>query len=379
MKKKSNQVLKSISFTLMMVLFTGAGYFVGAYGMKAADAIPGSTVMAMAVLFLPAFFLVIGIHEGGHAWAGIRVGFDFRMYVVGPFMWNKEQGVWKFSWNKNVNTMGGMVICLPTDTSNISKRFSTYAAGGPLASLLLTGLAYGLFQFISVLNNDENTGLQILAYFFLMMAFLSMVIFLVTAIPMHFGGFSSDGARVLRFLRGGDKARFEGLLLKIIAGSSGGIRPSLLDLEELNEAKVLADKLNAPFGVYLHSFFYQVAFDRGDMDAAEKHLQDYIGEVNEIPQGLKGMVYLDAAFFYAFVRKDIQQAMHYWEQFKPAAMIPKAMIHATEAAIAALNEEDALMRLKIESSLKELPNMIDQGLAVVLKEKLQELQGQSST
>ena len=371
MKKK--QLFKAITFILLMVLFAGIGYVVGAYAMKASAAIPGEIVIAMAVLFLPAFFLVIGIHEGGHAWAGSKVGFDFRMYVVGPFMWNKEQGVWKFSWNRNVNTMGGMVICLPTDTAEISKRFSKYAAGGPVASLLLTGVAYGLFRLISMLNTGAGIGLQIVSYFFLMVAFLSLIIFLVTAIPMHFGGFSSDGARVLRFLGGGDKARFEGLLLKIIASSSGGIRPALLDLDELNESKVLADKLNAPFGVYLHSFFYQVAFDRGDLDAAEQHLKEYIGEVNEIPQGLRGMVYLDGAFFYAFARKDLQQAMGYWEQFKPAAMIPKAMIFATEAAIAALNHDDTLVQSKADSALKELPNMIDQGLAIVLREKLMEL------
>ena len=76
------------------------------------------------------------------------------------------------------------------------------------------------------------------------------------------------------------------------------------------------------------------------------------------------------------MRKDIEQAMHYWEQFKPAAMIPKAMIHATEAAIAALSQDDALMQAKVGSALKELPNMIDQGLAIVLKEKLQELKVQ---
>jgi len=38
------------------------------------------------------------------------------MYVIGPFLWAKEQNNWLFKWNKNVNTAGGLVICLPTDT-----------------------------------------------------------------------------------------------------------------------------------------------------------------------------------------------------------------------------------------------------------------------
>ncbi len=370
MKKKVGNWRKVISFIAFLIFFTGMGYFVGKIAAGSLDGVSKITLLALALLFVPIFFVVIAIHEVGHALAGVWVGFDFRMYVVGPFMWNKEHGRWKFQWNRNVNTAGGMVVCMPTDTNDLGRRFSTYAAGGPVASFLLAILSFGVYRLISIADIAGHVGLQTLAYIFLVMAFLSLVIFLVTAIPMHFGGFSSDGARVLRFLKGGDVARFEILILKFIAGSTAGLRPKLLDMDELNEANTLAVKLNAPFGVYLHSFFHQAAFDRGETEEAEHHLLDYINRADEVPEGLRNAVWLDAAFFYAFGKKDLEKALEYWNQFKPAALIPKAQIYATEAAMAVLKNQRDIALAKIEASLNEIPGMLDKGMGVALQEKL---------
>jgi hypothetical protein len=376
MNKKKTSPFKSVSFWATMFIFLTLGFFAGKIGFSASTvALSKTTVIILALLFIPIFFIVIGIHEAGHALAGVWLNFDFRTYIVGPFMWNKEQTGWKFKWNKNVNTGGGLVVCLPVGTENLSKRFSIYAASGPIASLLLTALAYGVFRLISMYKTDGGTGLEITAYFFLIMAVLSLIIFIVTAIPMHMGGFSSDGARILRLLRGGDTARFEVLVIKIIAHSTGGLRPKLLNKDELMEAQVLAKKLKAPFGVYLHGLFHQAAFDSGDVEKAEQYLQDYIHEANEIPQGLRNSVWLDAAFFYSFTGRDINLAIKYWNEFKPAALIPKAQILATEAAISALKNEREIALLKIEASLNELPDMIDKGGAIALQEKLLYLKG----
>lgn len=370
MKKKKNKLRKALGFLVLMMVGAGVGYIAGKMGFSAATNISKVTCITLAILFIPTFFIVIGIHEGGHALAGVWVNFDFRMFVVGPFMWTKEQTGWQFKWNKNVNIAGGLVICLPSGTENLSKRFSTYAAGGPIASLLLAVLAYGLFFLISMADIASQVGLQIFAYFFLVMSFLSFIIFIITSIPMHISGFSSDGARVVRLLKGGETARFEILILKIISGSTSGLRPKLLDTNELMEAQNLANKLNAPFGVYIHSFFHQAAFDRGDIEKAENHLLDYINEADRIPEGLRNAVWLDAAFYYAFAKKDINEAEKYWNQFKPTAMISKAQVFATEAAISALKNEKDIVYSKIEAGLNEIPNMIDKGVGLALQEKL---------
>jgi hypothetical protein len=361
---------KALTTAVLILMGAGIGFIVAKFGMDSAKTAPTSQVIALIILFLPAFFLVIGIHEGGHAIAGTSMKFDFRMYIVGPFMWDKEESGWKFKWNKNVNLSGGLVICLPTTTENLAKRFSIYALGGPAASLIFTGVAYSVKQLIELFNINDNFILNLTGSFFGLISFLSLLIFIITIIPLHNGGFYTDGARALRFLRGGDTARFETLLMKIITSSSGGIRPRLLNMLEINEALSLAKKLNAPMKVYLLFYFYQFAFDGGNFDEAEKHLKEYISESESIPKGIRGSVFLDAAFFYAFARKDLAQAEVYWKQYEPSAILPKAQVFATEAVMCSLKGDETTMNTKIDLALKELPNMMDRGVGVVLREKL---------
>ena len=371
--KKLKKALKWLPILLFTGIGIAAGYFAGQMGYSAASGTSKITVISIVCLFIPVFFAVIGFHEAGHAFMGVKVKFDFRMYIIGPFMWEKEQNGWKFKWNKNVNTAGGLVVCLPTDRENLSKRFSLYAAGGPLASLILSIMSYLGYRLLSLAGTDGNIMLKVSASLLLLMSVMSIAIFVVTALPLHNGGFSSDGARVLRLLGGGEKAEFEVLILKIFTGSAGGIRPRDLDQDELTNAKNLAEKLNAPLGVYLHGYFHQAAFDKGEFTKAEIHLQDYIHDAGEIPAGIRNSVWLDAAFFYAFVKADISEAEKYWNQYKPTALIPKAQVFATEAAMAFIKNDMALSLSKTEESLKEIPNMMDRGLGIALREKLLEL------
>jgi hypothetical protein len=369
-KKSVNQLLMFFSF----LLIGGAvGYFVGKFVLKGSPAIPSSVLLAMLLLFIPAFLVVIAVHELGHVTAGLLMDFEFKSITVGPLMWEKEQGRLKFKWNKNVNTAGGLALCLPTGSHNLARRFAFYAAGGPLASVILAVTGFVLIRYIFSTDADSGTAVLITKWFVKEIAFLSAVIGMVTLIPLHTGGFSSDGARIINLLKGGDTSRFELLILKIFGAATGGIRPAMYNMDELNEAQELAVKLKAPFGVYIHSFFHQAAFDKGDFDTAEMYLKRYIDQADDVPDGVRGMVWLDAAFFYAFVRKDLTQAEYFFKQYKPAAMIPKAQVSATEAAIAILQNEWDTASSAIDSAEMELICMIDKGNAVALKEKLSEM------
>lgn len=372
--KKSNKS-KIIVGAVFLIVGGAAGYFGAKVGGAAAATVPAPVLITLAILFIPAFFFVIALHEGGHALAGVWMNFDFRMYVVGPFMWDKEQSGWKFKWNKNVNTSGGLVICIPVTSENVSNRFSIYAAGGPLASLLTALLAYGIYLGCQQVGFVSQGG-QIFTYLWMMIAFLSAAIFVVTSIPLHAGGFSSDGARIIRLMRGGDTARFEVLLLKLISSSMAGNRPAQLSTEELQEAKTLAMKLNAPMGIYICYFQYQSALDRGALDVAEVHLTEYIGQADEIPAGMRGNVWIEAAFFYAYEKKDLQKASKYYGKYKPSALIPLAMVYATQAAMVLLKNEVIEAGVLVDQALKEIPNMMDRGMAHVLHEKLQRMKAQ---
>lgn len=369
--KRENKISKVITILVLVLLGAAVGFMGARFGVLAAETIPANIAIGLAILAIPSFLFVIAFHELGHAFAGIKMNFDFRMLVVGPFMWDKEKEGWKFKWNKNVNVSGGLVICLPKGNERLSQRFSIYAAGGLVASLLLAAIAFASHKLMN--QFVTNDVLNLISYLLSMTAFLSLIIFIATVIPVHVGGFSSDGARILRFAKGGEPAAFELLILKMIGLSTAGTRPKLYSRNELEEAMVLAEKINAPFGVYLYAYAHQMAFDDGDIELAENYLLEYTSRADEVPEGMRSAVWMDAAFFYAYAMKDLPRATEYWKKFKPSAILPKAQVLATEAAFAFLRVERELMLNKIEAAMKELPNMMDRGLAVALREKLEKL------
>jgi hypothetical protein len=362
METKKSQLTKIVRTVAVMAIFAGFGFFATQMGIEASSNLSKNSVIALAVVFIPIFFFGIAVHEAGHALAGLWMNFDFTTYIVGPLMWQKEEGTWHFKWNTNINTAGGMVICMPIGTYNLTKRFAVYAAGGPLASLLLSFMTYGLYIVLLPSYPDD----QMLPNLLYIIAVLSLIIFIATIVPMRANGFSTDGARVVRLLKGGDSSRLEFLILKLITGASAGIRPRDLDWTDLREAAALAKKLHDPFGVYVLSFMYQSELDRGNIDKAEVHLVAYVKEIESIPKGIHNMVWLDAAFFYAYAKKDLELATQYWQKFEPAALIPKAQIYATKAAINVLKEEKEQAVLHLELAEKEIASMIDRGAGIAL-------------
>lgn len=370
---KKNKLSKILPIAVMMLIGGAVGFFGASVGMDAAKAMPKAQVITLLVLIVPSYYLVVAFHEAGHALAGTLVKFDFRMYVVGPFMWDREESGWKFKWNKNLNLSGGLVICLPSSSDNMAKRFSMYALGGPAASLVLAAIAYTAKHLVS----PSDQPIDALGWFFGMVSFLSLVIFVITIVPLHMGGFYTDGARALRFLRGGETSRFEVLLMKQISESSAGVRPRHYNLTDLQEAVQLAEKTGSKMKMYLHYYLYQHAFDQGQHDEAEKELQAYMAYIENIPEGMRGSVYLEATFFYAYAHKDLAKAETFFKQYKPSAIISKAQLHSVEAVLGFLKGDKKNFETKLALTLKEIPNMIDRGTALALKDKMESLAGES--
>ncbi len=367
--KRKNKLFRLAGIIVLMGVGGVAGYWGGYMGFKAAATMSGTEVLATTLLMIPLFFVVIGVHEAGHALAGIAMKFDFRIFVVGPFLWDKERTGWRFKWNKNVNTFGGLVICIPSPVENLSKRFAAYAAGGPFASLLLAAVLYSAHLALEVFDVSAGWFTVVLNLLFIGSVF-SGIVFLLTIIPFHSGGFSSDGARIWRLWRGGDAGRFEMLLLNIISDSMAGTRPSQYNMQNLQEAQTLADKLDAPMGIYLQHYFYYQALDTGDLARVEEHLNKYLSQLDAIPEGVRGSVWIEAAFFYTWIKKEDMRARECFQRYKPSALIPKAMVFAAEASIAILQHDREKAGTLARMALEEIPNMMDRGAGVFLKEQM---------
>jgi hypothetical protein len=369
-------LLKLLKLALILAAGLALGYLAGQLSPKDPSEhlrmAPAYKAFLLAML-IPIAIFVIAWHEAGHAVAGILVGFDFRMYVVGPFLWEKTEGYWRFRWNKNLNVAGGLVLCLPKNNQALKTNFVWYAASGPLASLLLALLAGLAFYALPPVTAIQSQGVLLARTMVGAVGAISSMIFIVTIAPLYMGGFYSDGARILRLLRGGDKARFDMFLFSQMANSTSGTRPKLMDTQVLEEAKTLAHRIKEPFAIYLPGILHQAYLDREEWDMAESYLLEYIREAPKMSEAIRDMVWLDATFFYAFARKDLALATPYWEQFKHSPFVPKAHILATEAFLAVLNGDPVTARAKKEAALYELGNMMDKGLAIALRDRLEQI------
>lgn len=364
-----------VGFLTVIILAAVAGYAFGK-GFRATGDLPIALMALTAASSAFAYFLAIAVHETGHAAIGSRVGLNVIWFVVGPFMWQKQLGVWRFKWNRSLTLAGGLVVCLPgesDDTQSLIQKYKAMVVAGPIASLLLALLTVVLVIAINGLMTSNLLALTVLRNFCVLVAAFSLAIFVVTIIPSHVGGFFSDGARYLRFTRGGDSARMEVASIKLLSISTSRMRPRLIDVEQLKEMKELAMRLNEPFAVYVDSYLYRSALDRGDIDAAEIHLSSYLGQIEKIPKGMRSNVWIDAAYYYAWARKDLVKAKEYWGKIQSNPAIEEAEIHATQAAIAKLEGDYKLALENIEQAIRKAPLMISPGSATMLLEQMQSL------
>ncbi|MCP9768390.1 hypothetical protein EGI22_10740 [Lacihabitans sp. LS3-19] len=363
---------KVIGFALMLAVGGFVGFFVGKFLVKEAlDGLTKNHLFGLLALLIPIFFFVIGFHELGHAFLGKIVGFEFKMYVVGPLLIEKNQSGIDIKLNKNFNLFGGLVISLPTNSENLKNRFSWYAAGGPLFSLLLVLLAIAIIYAIP----SDFIFLILLCK---MTAFFSGLIFVATMIPIKSGGFHTDGARILRLQTKGEIADLEVMTLSIIAKTSSNLRPRDLEIEEVKTAMTLAAKHKDTYEVYLIGYLFQAQFDKGLISEAKETLDIYLEKIVQVPVALQGSVWLDASFFYGYALNDLEKAKDYFALFKPNNFIPKAQILITEAMISILEKQKVNALDKVALAEKELKNMIDQGLAEAYNDRLADMKNRIS-
>jgi hypothetical protein len=365
-----NKILK---IAVMLLVGGALGYLFGRYGLNSIPKdLPKIYLLLLLGFLIPIYFFVVGFHEVGHAVAGKMMGFDFRMFIIGPFFYEKENEKWKFKWNKSLNLSGGMVVCLPTSEENLRKRFINYIAGGPSASILLSVLTFTLWYILPF--NEQNNVLRFFGIVLIITSFFSFLIFLVTAIPFKAGAFYSDGGRIKRLLKNDNTSEMEILFLKIMSKTNAGVRYADIDVNDLERAYYLANLLNDPFKVYLISYLFHAAFDKNDFDMAEVYLNQYLDKVSEIPESFRGVAWLDACIFFGFVRNDLSKAQEYWLLYKPSPFVPKAQIFLAEAVLANLKGDKIKVGELVKKALQELTNMLDKGMAISLKERLESLQ-----
>ena len=355
-----NNLPKYLRFVLIAGLSAVIGHLIGKYGLRLLPHAAWSRgqVAGLLALLPVAWLLAVLLHELGHVLAGQAQRFQFRWLAMGPLLWKREAGRLHFAWNKNLNLAGGMALCLPPNEGDLRRRFMVFAAGGPLGSVAWAAVALGTYALLPAAASAVG---QVLAAALAVSGVISALLALLTLVPMHLGGFYSDGGRLLHLWRGDAAGQLDLALITTMAHSMAGTRPRHLPQALLTAAAALPEEL--PFKCYAHYYLYLAALDAQQIEQAGQHLAAYRVQLPQQPAAMQAGGWLESAFFAAAYQHDLSAARAFRAQAQPSVLVTADVTPRVEAALARLAGDPAQALALAQTALQALPRSIDQGSA----------------
>jgi hypothetical protein len=110
-------------------------------------------------------------------------------------------------------------------------------------------------------------------------------------------------------LKGGPAAERWCAILALVGASKNGLRPREWDAECVSRATAPADGSVDDAGATHIAFYW--ALDSGHIDRAEEMIRRTLAASNQGPAVMRPVVFADAAFFYAYYRRDAATARHF--------------------------------------------------------------------
>lgn len=332
--------LKKAGGTKMLVsLLVGAGIgaLIGAAGVKFGSSLmlPGlpKWVAVLHLFLLPfVWLLAVGFHEFGHIVGGWAGRGRFLLFVVGPLMWRRTPAGVCFAWNTNLNVAGGLAACLPLDPSQSTpRRTALMIAGGPLFSLVLTALAAWISAGLAAV---AVSPFAIFAqHAAMIVAGMSLMIFVVTVIPGTGGGYKTDGLRFFELVRGNAQSEQENAVMTLTTASLGGVRPA--DYEPRLVAKSISLRDGSLFDLYAHLTASHHYFDLGQPARAQALLDHVLAQEEQLAPFARDTLRCDYAWLLARHTTDAANARAWLDSAGPLEIDPATRLRAEAAVLLA--------------------------------------------
>ncbi|MFL5733870.1 MAG: hypothetical protein ACJ78Q_11785 [Chloroflexia bacterium] len=272
-----------------------------AMGWQAAQGVAvhaAKALLSTLLVWVPFLLLEVVAHEMGHLLAGKLVGFRFVFCTIGPFKFTSTGRGLALGYNENWMTVAGSAASIPEHPRHARQRELARIAGGPIASLLLGGMALALAASTGGLPHRLCE----------LAAITSLFSFGANMLPFKSGGSLSDGARIKMLLSSKGAGDRYCAIVALVGASKRGQRPRDWNHEWSTRATGLADgSLDDIAGNHLA---YYAAVDANDMAGAEAHMERALAasEGAHIPHRVRWTILVDAAFFLAYFRGDAPTA-----------------------------------------------------------------------
>jgi hypothetical protein len=284
-------------------------------------------------LIIPAVFVSLAVHEFGHLLVGSIVGLGVDGLSVGPFGYFRSGDRWIFRFEIKSLFCGCYKPRIGA-ADHSAGRYVWMVAGGPLFSLALasaTWLATSLY----------GDGVWAWAG---TLSWVSLVLFLLSAIPYSAGLNMTDTARIWQLTRNPVQAKAWIALLDIQSQEAQGVRPKDWNSEHF-ELMLRATRKNSGYAYFqLMAHYRRLA--EGMEVAALEHLENALSESHRMGKLLRSVIFVEAASASTVMRKQPSQA-RVWRDRACAIWKPKSL-DGLDAEIAMLEGryEDALKHLE---------------------------------
>jgi len=273
----------------------------------------GKLVLLLAVVVAAA--LAPLAHEIGHVLGGRIVRFRFTLLVWGPLRIAREGDLVRIGLNRNAALIGGIALSLPTTIENLGRRTLVLVIMGPATSIVLGLVALAASYLTGIWRSPTAMADPTLAIWGLaagVFGAASLGIGVLTLFPGRTGRFATDGAQILRYLRGGFEAERHGEVMSLVALASGGIRPR--DWPRAIVQRLTTDDLTGSDTVVGSLFAYYQTLDDGDFSGAHRSLSTVLERAGSAGRKPRASYAQEAAFYELTVRGDASAAERWLDE-----------------------------------------------------------------
>jgi hypothetical protein len=267
----------------------------------------GKLVLFIGVLVAAAVAPLV--HELGHVIGGAFVRFRFTFLTWGPFRVAREGDEVRVRMNSDFALAGGIALSLPTTMEDLARRNAIVVAAGPVVSLVAGAVGLTVSYLTGIWRSSAAMSDPTLAITGMVAAtfgLCSIGLGLLTLIPGRTGRFATDGAQLLRYVRGGSEADRHSAVATLLAVAMGATRP-----RDWPRGVIRGLTIGDPDGsdaILGESFAYYQALDDGDMRRAHQALSTVLERTIVKGRRARAPYAQEAAFYELAVRGDASAA-----------------------------------------------------------------------
>jgi hypothetical protein len=283
----------------------------------------------ISVSLFVAILVAILVHEAGHLFAGRIVGFHFNSIQVGWLSLSFEYGRLTLHVHHGMSASGYASIQID-QIYRLRRRFMFFIAGGPAASILSVVVAVVAVNVFDLHKSWLATPAACLA-------FVSLLLGLLTLFPMARQGHWSDGARLEMLISSLNKTRRWFCLAALANEHRRGKSPKLWNANWIKGAASVRDssedEMSACWLAYL------CASDQKRTDVAAGYLERCLELVGFAGETLRDTLMLEAAVFQAWHRDNAGRSATWLSRVKAPGRLPRLLqLRSTIAVNCALRD-----------------------------------------